>query len=69
MKKIIALVVVSTIAFAGIVSASFSTQKSSLEDSIKECGVRCIFCNGTGFQKGSPFNCSVCRGTGRNNSY
>ena len=67
MKKIIALVVVSTIAFAGIVSASFSTQKSSLEDSIKECGFRCTLCNGSGFN--GVFNCSRCNGTGRFGSY
>jgi len=30
-------------------------------------GMRCMFCNGTGF-KGN-FNCFHCNGTGRNNNY
>ncbi len=32
-------------------------------------GMRCTFCNGTGFQPGTNFSCSFCKGSGRDCSY
>ena len=34
-----------------------------------ESGMKCSFCNGTGWQKGTSFKCSMCKGTGANSSY
>lgn len=37
------------------------------EKEITESGVKCQFCNGTGFN--NQFNCNMCNGSGRNSSY
>lgn len=70
MKKIITILAVSAVAFAGFALASFNSQTCSLEDSvINECGFRCSHCKGTGFTPGLNTNCFFCKGTGRDSSY
>ena len=32
-------------------------------------GMRCSFCQGTGFQPGTNFQCSMCKGTGHDSNY
>ncbi len=69
MKKI-ALTIVAVCA-AGITFASVSTPSDSVinkeEHKCHSAGQRCSFCNGSGFQ--GNYNCPICKGTGRVNSY
>ena len=74
MKKkllIAAIVVLSLGTTATILHAkSFTGHTHGESEGILNAGMRCTFCNGTGFQgPNSPFNCSMCKGTGRNLSY
>ncbi len=66
-KKIINVLLVSSIVFAGILSANIETHKCSLEDTVKGENVRCAQCGGSGFS--GNFNCFYCKGTGRYGSY
>lgn len=54
MKKLIIIGLSAALAVGGTVWAS---------------GLKCSFCDGTGFQKGSNVNCIGCKGTGRNLDY
>lgn len=69
MKKKIAITVFAAIALFGAVAylhANSNTHAHPQKD-IQQCGMRCTFCNGTGFR--GNFNCTLCNGTGRNASY
>lgn len=65
MKKMMMALAAVCVTAAGLsIGATIDT------DSLKaEIGHRCSFCNGTGFQPNTPFNCFHCKGTGRNSSY
>lgn len=65
MKKMMLALVAVCVTAAGLsIGATIDT------DSLKaESGYRCYACNGTGFQPNTPFNCPLCRGTGRSGSY
>lgn len=70
MKKKIAVIALA--AFATLGAAAYlhahSVTNAGLADEIRcHLGMRCTFCNGTGFQ--GNFNCFHCKGTGRNNGY
>jgi hypothetical protein len=66
MKKYIIITAAAIVASVGVTYAASSLR--SAEDRSKcESGMKCSFCNGTGF-KGN-FNCSLCKGSGRNGSY
>ena len=71
MKKklaIAALVILGLGTTAAVLHAGSLTGHTHGEgEGILNCGVRCIFCNGTGFR--GNFNCTFCNGTGRNNGY
>jgi hypothetical protein len=66
MKKYIIIAAAAIVASIGGTYAANSLR--NLEDHSKcETGYKCTGCNGTGF-KGN-FNCYLCKGTGRSNSY
>ena len=69
MKK--KIVVIALGAFALVGTALYLNAQSSKtsigDEGVSHLGVRCTFCNGTGFN--GNFNCSACKGTGRSSGY
>lgn len=67
MKKIVLLAVAITLTSVGI---GYAMSVHELKEHSKcESGMKCSFCDGTGWQKGTSFKCSLCKGTGANSSY
>ena len=69
MKKKIVAIALGAFALVGTaVYLNAQTSKNTHSDEgILQCGVKCTFCKGTGFN--GNFNCSFCNGTGRNAGY
>ena len=68
MKKFAIIAIALVVSSVGLTFAASSLR--NVEDHSKcEIGHRCTFCDGTGFRKGSNFQCFHCKGTGKNSSY
>ncbi len=61
MKKLL-LIGFSVVGLA--LSAVAGINSSIKEIDTVQAGVRCVFCNGTGFQPGTNFRCGPCGGKG-----
>ena len=67
-KKIVAIALAAFALVGTAVYLNAQTSKHTHSDEgILQCGTKCTFCNGTGFN--GNFNCAFCKGTGRNNGY
>lgn len=66
MKTIAIMAATALAAFAGFAATSGAADVNKKQFDCN-CGMRCFFCNGTGFQ--GNYNCFHCKGTGRNNAY
>ena len=70
MKKTLLIGALAALAIFGTtVYMHAESSTSSLKDggTLHLNGMKCSFCNGTGFN--GSFNCGMCKGTGRNNNY
>jgi hypothetical protein len=68
MRKHILIIAAAIVTTLGVGFAANSIHKIA-DHSKCEAGMKCTFCDGTGWQKGTSFKCSLCKGTGSNNSY
>lgn len=67
MKKTFMAIIAVAVAVTGLSIGSYAQASVNTDELKCDCGMRCSFCNGTGFN--GNFNCIHCKGTGRNGSY
>ncbi len=68
MRKHILIIAAAIVTTLGVGYAANSMRKIA-DHSKCEAGLKCAYCDGTGWQKGTSFKCPTCKGTGTSNSY